>query len=104
MDFEWYEPRSARNDGERGLPFEPAADLFAAPTLEWEDRRRDWGERRMVAVGRLGDRYVTCIDTWRGTEERPVRRIIPLRRARRKEIDGYRQAYPEADQGVVRRR
>ena len=97
MDFEWYGPKSAHNVQKRQLPFEFAAEFFQAPVLERLDERRNYGERRIVAIGRLRERYLVCVYTWRGTEERPVRRIISLRPAKRREIGAYRQAYPEAD-------
>jgi uncharacterized DUF497 family protein len=97
VEFEWYEPKSARNAQERRLPFELAAEFFQAPVLERLDERRNYGEQRIVAIGRLRERYVVCVYTWRGTEDRPVRRIISLRPAKRRERNAYRQAYPEAD-------
>ncbi|MBK1841177.1 BrnT family toxin [Azospirillum sp. YIM B02556] len=48
--------KSARNDQERGLPFPQAARIFLGPTIEWEDRRHDYGERRIIAVaGQSGE-------------------------------------------------
>ena len=77
MDFEWDDDKSARNARERGLPFEIATKLFDKSTLEWNDRRHEYGERRICAVGRIGQRCFTCVYTWR--EGR--RRIISLRKA-----------------------
>jgi uncharacterized DUF497 family protein len=36
---------------ERGFDFEFATQVFDGPTLERVDTRRDYGERRVVAVG-----------------------------------------------------
>lgn len=36
---------------ERGLDFEHAAQVFAGPTIDIPDLRRDYGERRINSVG-----------------------------------------------------
>lgn len=36
---------------ERGLDFEPAPEVFAGLTLEVEDDRRDYGEKRILCAG-----------------------------------------------------
>ena len=51
MRFSWDERRSARNLRERGLDLEFATLIFEARTLEREDSRRDYGERRVIAMG-----------------------------------------------------
>ena len=91
MAFEWDADKSARNAGERGLPFDLALVLFDGPTLEVIDARRDYGETRIRATGRAGDTVLTCVYTERGE----ARRIISLRDASRKERHAYRQAFPE---------
>jgi uncharacterized DUF497 family protein len=92
VEVEWDDAKSRRNARERGLPFDLAFALFAGSTLEWPDERADYGEDRQIAIGRVGDRHLVCVYTWRGTEEHPVRRIISLRKATR----GERHAYQEA--------
>jgi hypothetical protein len=90
MDFEWDGSKSERNRLARGLPFDLAVVLFDSPTAEWVDERRDYGETRMLAIGVVGDLVLLCIYTDRG----PVRRIISLRRANRRERDAYRARFP----------
>ncbi len=90
MDFEWDEAKSARNHVELGLPFELAAELFEGPIIERADNRRDYGEVRVQAVGRVGSRILLCVYTDRGN----VRRVISLRYANRRERDAYRAAEP----------
>jgi uncharacterized DUF497 family protein len=90
MEFEWDETKSRKNAEERGLPFDVAIDLFAGPTLEEPDLRRDYGEPRTIAVGTVAGRTLTCVYTDRGK----VRRVISLRQASRKERDAHHQAYP----------
>jgi uncharacterized DUF497 family protein len=89
MLFEWDETKSLANAKTRGLPFEIAMALFDSPTLESPDRRRDYGERRVKAIGRVAGRVLVCVHTDRG----PVRRIISLRAAERRERNAYRAAY-----------
>ena len=72
----------------RGLDFEDAAEVFAGPTLEVEDRRQDYGETRIICFGYLEGRMVVVGYTPRGTarhvfsmrkaNEREQRRIAPL--------------------------
>ena len=51
MLFSWDERQSPRNLRDRGVDFEFATLIFDGPTLVREDTRRDYGERRVVAVG-----------------------------------------------------
>ncbi|MBV9748466.1 MAG: BrnT family toxin [Acetobacteraceae bacterium] len=79
MDFEWDEAKSERNRVVRDLPFALAIELFDGQTLEQADNRRDYGEKRLQAIGLVGNLIVVCIYTDRGA----ARRIISLRRANR---------------------
>ncbi|MGH8563394.1 MAG: BrnT family toxin [Gammaproteobacteria bacterium] len=54
-----YDPaKRARTLAERGLDFEDASIVFAGATLEVEDTRKDYGERRIICYGTLGGRMV----------------------------------------------
>ena len=46
--------------------------IFAGPVLEAEDTREDYGERRLRALGRDGDRYFMVVYTWRGRNRRII--------------------------------
>ncbi|MEA2976078.1 MAG: uncharacterized protein QOF19_1598 [Alphaproteobacteria bacterium] len=81
MLFEWDEAKSRRNLRERGFGFDYAAGIFAGPTLERRDDRRDYGEVRMQAIGRVGDDILFVAFTDRGD----VRHLISARLANRKE-------------------
>ena len=92
MKFEWYPEKNEINLRERGLDFETAARIFDGPTLEKVDRRRNYGEIRVIAIGATGDVTLTVVYTDRTDEEgEPIRRIISARRSNRRE----RQAYEE---------
>ena len=53
MLFEWDEAKSQRNLNERGFGFEYAARVFLGP--ERPDNRREYGEVRIEAIGRVID-------------------------------------------------
>ena len=95
MHFGWDPPKSERNARERGLPFKIAMALFDGPTIEVDDRRRDYGERRIVAYGNVAGRVMVCVYTLRGTDDEPIRWIISLRKANKGESHAYRTAFPE---------
>ena len=73
---------------ERGLDFEDAPLVFAGPTLEAEDLRKDYGETRIICYGYLEGRLVVIGYVPRGEEQhifsmrkangREKRRIAPL--------------------------
>jgi uncharacterized protein len=66
---------------ERGLDFEDALLVFEGTTIEVEDKRKDYGERRVVCYGRLEDRMVVVGYTPRGA----VRYVFSMRKANDRE-------------------
>jgi uncharacterized protein len=90
MDFEWDETKSERNRVKRGLPFRTAIELFDGFVVERVDDRRNYGEKRVTAIGVSSGRILACVSTDRGS----TRRIISLRNASRSERDGDRSVYP----------
>ena len=95
MRFGWDPSKSDHNAHERGLPFAVAMALFDGPTIEFDDSRRDYGERRIIAYGAVAGRILVCVYTWRGTAADPLRWIISLRRANRGESHPYRTVFPQ---------
>jgi uncharacterized protein len=81
MLFEWDEAKSRRNLNERGFGFEYAARIFLSPTLERLDNRRDYGEVRIQAIGRVIDDTLFVVYT----DREDARHIISARLASRKE-------------------
>jgi uncharacterized DUF497 family protein len=78
--------RHERNLRERGFGFDRAALIFYGPTIEWPDRRRDYGEERIIALGDVeGDVMVVVY-----TERREGRRIISARLANSEERRQWR--------------
>jgi uncharacterized protein len=94
MRFGWDPPKSDRNARERGLPFAIAMALFDGATIEFDDRRRDYGEQRIIAYGAVAGRVMVCVYTWRGALDDPVRWIISLRKANKGESHAYRTVFP----------
>lgn len=66
---------------ERGLDFEDADVVFSAPNFETEDKRRDYGERRILCFGMLHGRMVVIGYTPRGAD----RHIFSMRKANARE-------------------
>ena len=66
---------------DRGLDFEDAPLVFAGLTVEVEDTRKDYGERRIICFGQLEGRLVVIGYTPRGA----VRHIFSMRKANDRE-------------------
>jgi uncharacterized DUF497 family protein len=66
---------------ERGLDFADAMIVFEGTTVEIDDTRRDYGERRVICYGLLGDRLVVIGYTPRGA----VRHVFSMRKANDRE-------------------
>ena len=92
MRFGWDRRKSARNLRERGFDFEFSALIFEGPTLEREDTRRDYGERRVIAVGLAEGLALTVVYSDRAEAGEVVRRIISARLSNRRERQAYFQA------------
>lgn len=66
---------------DRGLDFADASIVFAGVTLEIEDRRRNYGEKRIICYGLLEGRLVVVGYTPRGAD----RHIFSMRKANDRE-------------------
>jgi uncharacterized protein len=85
--FEWDEHKRQRNVELHGIDFERAKEIWQGPVLEIPSSQVQHGEERFLAVGRIEDRFITVVFTWR--ENR--RRIISARVARRHERENYKK-------------
>ena len=93
MRFSWDARKSAANLADRGFDFAFATLIFDGPTLEKEDRRRDYGERRVVAIGLAHGIALTLVYTDRPTTgQETERRIISARRSNRREREAFEEA------------
>ena len=90
MEFVWDPAKSDENLRVRGFDFEFASLIFRGPTLEREDRRREYGEKRFIAVGLAENLELTVVYTDRVQPSQDIeRRIISARRSNRRERKAY---------------
>lgn len=88
--FEWDPDKSEHTLAQRGFDFAYARRVFDAPYLVVTDARRDYGERRLIALGAVDGIELTVVFTDRvGTMGQVVRRIISARRSNRQERASY---------------
>ena len=73
--------KRAKTLEERGLDFQDAAEVFNGVTVEVDDTRKDYGERRVLCFGLLAGRLVVVGYTPRGA----VRHIFSMRKANDRE-------------------
>ena len=92
MRFAWDLRKSAENLRVRGFDFDFATLVFEGPTLERQDQRRDYGERRVIAIGLAQGLALTVVYTDRVEGGALVRRIISARMSNRRERKAYFEA------------
>jgi uncharacterized protein len=73
--------KRAKTLTERGLDFADAALIFAGVTVEIEDTRRNYGEKRVICYGLLAGRVVVVGYTPRGAD----RHVFSMRKANERE-------------------
>ena len=73
--------KRSRTLADRGLDFDDAAIVFHVVTVEVEDLRKNYGERRIICYGLLSGRLVVIGYTPRGT----TRHIFSMRKANDRE-------------------
>jgi uncharacterized DUF497 family protein len=84
---------SDANYRDRGFDFAFASLIFDGPTLERQDRRREYGERRIIAIGLAAGLELTVCYTDRVAPGGEVdRRIVSARRSNRREREAYQEA------------
>jgi uncharacterized DUF497 family protein len=77
-----YDPaKRAKTLAERQLDFEDAKFVFELTNFETEDKRKDYGERRVLCYGMLRDRMVVVGYTPRGAD----RHVFSMRKANDRE-------------------
>ena len=73
--------KRAKTLAERGLDFADAAQIFTGVTVEIEDMRRNYGEKRIICYGLLAGRVVVVGYTPRGAD----RHVFSMRKANERE-------------------
>jgi len=90
VTFEWDQAKSTRNFALRGFDFEFATLVFATTYVEFDDTRRDYGERRVIALGLADGIPLTVVYTDRvDADGNVVRRLMSARLSNRKERRRY---------------
>ncbi|MCA3698025.1 BrnT family toxin [Aquidulcibacter sp.] len=72
MEFEWDEEKSRANLIKHGVDFVDAVLIFENIVLSAEDRRHDYGERRMRSIGVVDDDCFVVVHTQRGGSTRLI--------------------------------
>jgi len=85
MDYEWDEAKRRSNLAVHGVDFNDVVHFDWETAIEVEDTRHDYGEKRFIVYGLLGDRMTVLIYTQRRT----AIRIISWRKANDREIRYY---------------
>jgi uncharacterized protein len=85
VEFEWDAAKRIGNLRKHGVDFAVVEAFEWGTAQESEDRRTDYGERRWIVHGRIGDRLYVLVYTRRNGRIR----VISLRTANRKEFDRY---------------
>lgn len=89
MDFEWDEHKDRANIAKHGIGFERAKQIFTGITVDRIDDRRDYGEVRIISLGKVEEVLVLVVAH---TNRSGVTRIISARPAKRVEREIYEEA------------
>ena len=85
MLFDSDKAKDAVNIRKHGISLSRAREMFDSPKISFPDRRRDYGEPRLICYGVIDHRVYCCIYTDRGK----ARRLISLRKANKGETHDY---------------
>lgn len=81
--------KDAANVAKHGFSLLDAAGLEWEAALLWQDKRRDYGEPRMIGLVPLNDRLFCVVFVDRPADKPTERRIISLRKANLREVKRY---------------
>ncbi len=85
MEFEWDENKNKSNQEKHGIDFNDAKEVFSDENrTNYEDNRKDYGEKRWITVGIVANVFMTVVYTIRNAI-----RIISARRSNLKERQEY---------------
>jgi len=83
--FEWSDSKARANQRKHGVSFEVARVFDDPASVDEVDDREDYGEDRFITTGMVDGRLLTVVYTERDGRTR----IIPARKATRREQDDY---------------
>jgi uncharacterized protein len=88
MEFEWDDAKDEANRRKHGIGFREAAEVFRGTMVVSEDTRREYGERRLIALGEYAGAVIRVVFTERGN----AIRIISAWKANRNDRQDYKKA------------
>ena len=87
MEISYDSVKSDRNLTDRGLPFTLLKQMEWSGAVIKEDVRKNYGERRYLALGMIGDRLHAVVFTPRADKVH----VMSLRKANQREMKNYGQ-------------
>ena len=72
MGFQWDPDKGEANEAKHGISFQQAAQIFRGTILKAPDNRRDYGERRFIALGAYDGEVLRVVFTERDGEIRLI--------------------------------
>ncbi len=93
MEFEWDKQKNIINREKHGIDFLDAESVFLSKRLSIEDSRKEYGEKRIITVGRIGNIVSVVVYTMRNEKIR----IISARRANERERRRYYEKIGETE-------
>ena len=92
LQFEWDADKARSNVIKHRVTFFTATAIFEHEVMDWVDDREDYGEIRMIAIGRVDFEIFEIVYTMRGMN---TVRIISARKASKRDRERYyRQILP----------
>jgi uncharacterized DUF497 family protein len=88
MTCEWDEAKRRRNLAKHGLDFADSEVVFAGPCVTFPDDRFDYGEERLISLGKLAGRLMVIVHAPKGAGRT---RIISMRKANGREQRIYQK-------------
>jgi len=85
MEFEWDQRKRKANLQKHGIDFTRAIQIFKGDIVQTHDDRKDYSEKRFIAIGVAKEEVITVVYTWRGDAVR----IISARKAGKDEREKY---------------
>jgi hypothetical protein len=86
FEFEWDEAKARINLKKHGVSFLTAAAIFLNDRLERIDDRKEYGELRWIALGRVEGKVYRVVFTWSGEN---LIRLISAQKASKNEREIY---------------
>ena len=66
MEFEWDKNKNSTNLNKHKIDFDFASAIFEDKRrVEWEDKRKDYGEQRFITIGKIFSTFITVVYTIR---------------------------------------